>query len=67
MSPGVFGGAQSTNLIMEADGGSLLFILPPLLLLVVAGVVAGRAAGASDPAEGRRPARSSSPGTSRSR
>jgi len=43
MSPGVFGGAQSTNLIMEADGGSLLFILPPLLLLV-AGVVAGRAA-----------------------
>jgi len=66
MSPGVFGGAQSTNLIMEADGGSLLFILPPLLLLV-AGVVAGRAAGASDPAEGRRPARSSSPGTSRSR
>ncbi|ACM57433.1 transport system permease protein [Halorubrum lacusprofundi ATCC 49239] len=51
MSPGVFGGAQSTNLIMEADGGSLLFILPPLLLLV-AGVVAGRAAGASDPAEG---------------
>lgn len=45
------GGAQSRNLLTEADGGSLLFVLPPLLLLV-AGVVAGRAAGASDPTDG---------------
>jgi len=52
-SPSLIGGAQSTNLLMEADGGSLslLFVLPPLLLLV-AGVVSGRIAGASEPAEG---------------
>ncbi|EMA57307.1 hypothetical protein [Halorubrum lipolyticum] len=47
------GGGSSRNLLMEADGGSLLFVLPPLLL-VVAGLVAGRAAGASDPTEGAR-------------
>ncbi|WP_435093020.1 transporter [Halorubrum sp. N11] len=50
-SPSLIGGAQSTNLITQADGGSLLFVLPPLLLFV-AGVVAARSAGASKPAEG---------------
>lgn len=47
------GGVQSRNLLMEADGGSLLLVLPVLLLLL-AGVVAGRAAGASDPTEGAK-------------
>jgi len=49
------GGVESRNFITGADGGAvtLLYVLPPLLLLV-AGVVAGRAAGASDPAEGAK-------------
>ncbi|MGQ3328222.1 transporter [Halorubrum sp. FL23] len=53
--PSLIGGAQSANLISQAEGGSLalLFVVPPLLL-VVAGVVAGRAAGASDPADGAK-------------
>lgn len=46
-------GVESRNLLMEADGGSLLFVLPPLLLLV-AGVAVARADGASTPAEGAR-------------
>ncbi|WP_144049550.1 transporter [Halorubrum salipaludis] len=52
-APSLIGGAQSGNLITQADGGSLslLFVLPPLLL-IVAGLVAGRTAGASDPADG---------------
>ena len=54
-APSLIGGAGSANLISQADGGSLslLFVLPPLLL-IVAGVVAGRAADASDPDGGAR-------------
>ncbi|QWC18105.1 transporter [Halorubrum sp. 2020YC2] len=52
-SPGLLGGTESRNLLMQADGGSFLFVVPPLLLLV-AGVVAGRVAGARTPAEGAR-------------
>jgi len=66
MSPGVFGGAQSTNLIMEADGGSLLH---PSRRSCSSSPVSspGGLPARPTPAEGRRPARSSSPGTSRSR
>lgn len=52
-APSLIGGAQSANLLTQGEGGSLLFVLPPLLLLV-AGVVAGRTAGASDPTEGAK-------------
>lgn len=51
--PSLVGGARSVSLIAEADGGSLtaLYVVPPLLLLV-AGVVAARVAGAAEPADG---------------
>lgn len=53
--PSLVGGARSLNLIAEADGGSLtlLYVVPPLLLIAV-GLVAGRLAGASDPPDGAR-------------
>lgn len=53
--PALIGGAQSTNLISQADGGSLsfLYVVPPLLL-IVAGLVAGRAANATEPGDGAR-------------
>ncbi|VTT85896.1 hypothetical protein DM2_1934 [Halorubrum sp. DM2] len=51
--PTVFGGTQSQNLISQAEGASFLFVVPPVLLLV-AGVVAGRVAGADSPAGGAR-------------
>ncbi|WP_128905451.1 transporter [Halorubrum amylolyticum] len=51
--PSLIGGAQSTNLITQAEGGSLtfLFVVPPILLLL-AGAVAGRTANADNPVEG---------------
>ena len=53
--PSLVSGARSLNLIAEADGGSLtlLYVVPPLLL-IAAGLVAGRLAGASEPADGAR-------------
>lgn len=53
--PALIGGAQSTNLISQADGGSLsfLYVVPPLLL-IVAGLVAGRTANATEPGDGAR-------------
>ncbi|MFC6890545.1 transporter [Halorubrum trueperi] len=51
--PSFVGGTRSVNLISQADGGSLsfLFVVPPVLL-VVAGLAAGRLAGATEPADG---------------
>jgi len=49
--PAVFGGTQSQNLVSQAEGASFLFVVPPVLLLV-AGVVAGRVAGADAPGSG---------------
>jgi hypothetical protein len=51
--PALFGGTQSRNLLMEAEGAGFLFVLPPVLLLV-GGLVAGRAAGADGPLDGAR-------------
>ncbi len=53
--PSLIGGAQSLNLISQADGGSLtfLYVVPPVLL-VLAGLVAGRLADATEPADGAR-------------
>ena len=53
--PSLVGGSQSTNLISQADGGSLtlLFVVPPVLL-VLAGLVASRVAGATEPADGAK-------------
>ena len=52
-APSLIGGAQSANLLSQGEGGSMLFVLPPLLL-VVAGLVVGRIAGASEPVDGAR-------------
>ncbi|OYR46456.1 MULTISPECIES: transporter [unclassified Halorubrum] len=51
--PSLVGGSQMTNIISQADGGSLtlLFVVPPVLL-VVAGLVASRIAGATEPVDG---------------
>ncbi|WP_049906531.1 hypothetical protein [Halorubrum aidingense] len=51
--PSLIGGARSLNLIAEADGGSLtlLYVVPPVLL-IVAGIVAARIAGATEPVDG---------------
>jgi len=49
--PAVFGGTQSQNLVSQAEGASFLFVVPPVLLLA-AGVVAGRIAGADTPGGG---------------
>ncbi|MFO8114357.1 MAG: transporter [Halorubrum sp.] len=53
--PSLVGGSQVTNLISQADGGSLslLYVVPPVLL-VVAGLVAGRVAGATEPVDGAK-------------
>ena len=53
--PSLIGGSQVTNLISQADGGSLtlLFVVPPVLL-TVAGLVASRVAGAAEPADGAK-------------
>ncbi|QAU11576.1 transporter [Halorubrum sp. BOL3-1] len=51
--PAVFGGTQSQNLVTQAEGASFLFVVPPVLLLV-AGVVAGRVGGADTPVGGAR-------------
>ena len=53
--PSLIGGAQTTNLISQADGGSLtlLFVVPPVLL-ILAGLVASRVAGATEPADGAK-------------
>lgn len=51
--PSLVGGSQLTNFVSQADGGSLtlLYVVPPVLL-VLAGLVAGRVAGATEPAGG---------------
>lgn len=51
--PALVGGARSLNLIAEAEGGSLtmLYVVPPLLL-IAAGLAAGRLAGATEPTDG---------------
>ena len=53
--PSLVGGSQLTNLISQADGGSLtlLFVVPPVLL-TLAGLAAGRVAGATEPADGAK-------------
>ena len=53
--PSLVGGSQLTNLISQADGGSLtlLFLVPPVLL-TLAGLAAGRVAGATEPADGAK-------------
>ena len=51
--PALFGGTQSRNLLMEAEGAGFLFLVPPVLLLV-GGLVAGRVAGADTPLDGAR-------------
>jgi len=53
--PSLVGGARSTNLIAQAEGGSLalLYVVPPVLLLL-AGLVAGRVAGATEAADGAK-------------
>lgn len=53
--PSLIGGAQMTNFISQADGGtlSMLFAVPPVLL-ILAGVVAGRVAGATELAGGAK-------------
>ncbi|MGM0446749.1 MAG: transporter [Methanobacteriota archaeon] len=53
VSPGVLGGTSSRNLLMEAEGAGFLLLVPPVLLLV-AGVVAGRVAGADSTLDGVR-------------
>ena len=51
--PSLVGTGRSVNFIAEADGGSLalLYVVPPLFLLV-AGVAVGRLASASTPLDG---------------
>ena len=53
--PSLVGSGRSLNLIAEADGGSLalLYVVPPLVLLV-AGLAAGRLAGATKPVDGAK-------------
>ncbi|SDF53820.1 hypothetical protein SAMN04488067_105133 [Halorubrum xinjiangense] len=53
VSPGVLGGTSSRNLLMEAEGAGFLLFVPPVLLFV-AGLVAGRVAGADSPLDGAR-------------
>lgn len=49
--PPVLGGTQ--NVLMQAEGGSFLLLVPPVLLLV-AGVTVGLSAGARTPLDGAR-------------
>jgi hypothetical protein len=53
--PSLVGGSQLTNLISQADDGSLtlLFVVPPVLL-TVAGLAASRVAGATEPIDGAK-------------
>jgi hypothetical protein len=53
--PSLVGGSRMTNLIAQADGGTLtlLYVVPPVLL-VVAGLAASRIAGATEPADGAK-------------
>jgi hypothetical protein len=53
--PSLVGGSQLTNLISQADDGSLtlLFVVPPVLL-TVAGLAASRVAGATEPVDGAK-------------
>lgn len=53
--PSLIGGAQSVNIVSQAEGGLLgvLFVVPPVLL-AIAGAAAGRTAGAATPAGGAR-------------
>jgi hypothetical protein len=53
--PSLVGGARSANLIAQAEGGSLtlLYVVPPVLLLL-AGLVASRLAGATEAADGAK-------------
>ena len=53
--PSLVGGSQLTNLISQADGGSLtlLYVVPPVLL-ILAGLVASRVAEAAEPADGAK-------------
>ena len=53
VSPAVFGGTSSRNLLMQAEGAGYLLFVPPVLLLV-AGLAAGRVAGAETPLDGAR-------------
>ena len=53
VSPAVFGGTSSRNLLMQAEGAGYLLLVPPVLLLA-AGLVAGRVAGAESPLDGAR-------------
>jgi hypothetical protein len=52
--PSLIGAARAVNFVSQSDGGiGYLFVVPPLLL-VVAGVAVGRAAGATTPVDGAR-------------
>jgi hypothetical protein len=53
--PSLVGGSQLTNLISQADDGSLtlLFVVPPVLL-TVAGLAVSRVAGATEPVDGAK-------------
>ncbi|GAA0538393.1 transporter [Halorubrum ejinorense] len=51
--PSLIGAARSVNFVSQADGGAYLFVVPPVLL-VLAGLAAGRVAGASTPVDGAR-------------
>ena len=51
--PSLIGAARSVNFVSQADGGTYLFVVPPVLL-VIAGLAAGRVAGASTPVDGAR-------------
>ena len=51
--PSLIGAARSVNFVSQADGGTFLFVVPPVLL-VLAGLAAGRVAGASTPVDGAR-------------
>jgi hypothetical protein len=51
--PSLIGAARSVNFVSQADGGAYLFVVPPVLL-VLAGLAAGRVAGAPTPVDGAR-------------
>lgn len=53
--PALIGGARSMSLVSRADGGpaTALYVVPPVLP-AIAGLVAGRLADASEPADGAR-------------
>ncbi|WP_435074469.1 transporter [Halorubrum sp. HHNYT27] len=53
--PSLVGGSRTVNLISQAEGGSLslLFVVPPVLLFL-AGLVAGRVAGATELVDGAK-------------